>query len=352
MTVLCGSCLRVRTVLVGALLAAGVLTACGGNMQPAITTFVPSATFTSLPLPTTVAAIPSPGPGVVFVTSTPLPAATATPGPSPTSPLAATIPPPPVTMTITTIPTLAGLRVEYFTTDSEAARPGDNVTLYWSVRGADQTRIYRVAADDERVWRWDVNASGQITVSTGTTDRDVARFLLEAESGGATIEQPLLIPLECPEIWYFDPAPDACPAAPPQITIEAEQTFEHGRMLWVEAQDRIYVMFDDGLSPTWAQYPDDFNEGDQERDDSLSEPPGLLQPIRGFGLVWRSNPRVRDRLGWANSPEVSFEGMLQADSLEGSVATTYLRMRDGGIMALDAFNDTWEVLPPVGGTAP
>jgi hypothetical protein len=65
--------------------------------------------------------------------------------------------------------------------------------------------------------------------------------------------------------------------------------------------------------------------------------------------VWRSNPRVRDRLGWATSPEVAFDGMFQADSAESSVATLYLRTRDGAIIALDAFNEQWEVLPPVAG---
>jgi hypothetical protein len=70
--------------------------------------------------------------------------------------------------------------------------------------------------------------------------------------------------------------------------------------------------------------------------------------VRGFGLVWRSNPRVQDRLGWAVTPEVAFEGMFQADSIEPSVATLYLRARDGGIMALNALTDGWELLPVAG----
>jgi hypothetical protein len=117
-------------------------------------------------------------------------------------------------------------------------------------------------------------------------------------------------------------------------------------MIWVDAQDRIYVVFDDGGVPTWAQYPDNFREGDQESDETLVPPPGLLQPVRGFGLIWRGNPRVRDRLGWATTPEVAFEGMVQADSIELSVATLYLRARDGGILALNALDDDWEMLPP------
>ena len=247
---------------------------------------------------------------------------------------------------MTRVPTLAGASIEYFTTDSEYITPGDTVTLFWSVRGADQTRIYRVDAQGERIWRWDVNQSGKLTVSTRAEDRDIARFVLAATADGNEVEQPLLIPMKCPEVWYFDPAPASCPAGPPQISTEAEQTFEHGRMIWVDTLNRIYVIFEDGNVPSWAQYPDNFTEGDPELDESLVPPPGLLQPIRGFGMIWRNNPRVKARLGWATTPEVAFEGMVQADSVELSVASLYLRGRDGSIIALDAFNDNWEILPP------
>jgi hypothetical protein len=270
---------------------------------------------------------------------------TPTPGPSPTNPVAPTLSLAPATLTATSLPTQAGLSVEYFTTDAETVRPGDNVTLFWSIRGASTAQIYRVNAQNERIWRWDVNTAGKITVATRPEDRDVARFLLVGQGRGAEVEQPLLIPVECSEVWFFDPPPETCPAAPPQLSPQAEQTFEHGRMIWVAAQDRIYVVFEDGLRPTWAQYPDEFTEGDPDLDESLVAPPGLQQPVRGFGLIWRSNPRVRDRLGWATTPEVAFEGMFQADSIEPSVATLYLRARDGSIIALDALNDEWAILP-------
>lgn len=324
----------------------GMLAACGGNNQPQIVVFVPSATVTASPTLT-----PTPGVMERPATLTPMPTrspTTPTPGPSPTNPLAPTFTAAPVTLTATRVPTVAGIAIEYFTTDSEYVRPGANLTLFWSVRGVRYAQIYRVDAQGERIWRWDVNAQGKLTVSTRREDRDVARFVLEAEAGGTRVEQPLLIPLQCPEVWFFDPAPDACPSAPAQLSTQAEQTFERGRMIWVAALDRVYVVFEDGRTPGWAQYPDDFDEGEPESDPALSPPPGLLQPVRGFGLVWRENARVRDRLGWATSPEVAFEGMYQFDSIEPSVATSYVRMRDGGILALDANTNTWRVLPPTG----
>jgi hypothetical protein len=322
-----------------------LLVACGGNMQPLIVTIGPSATLTPAITPTITRAASLPTATVAVIPPTRKPS-TPTPGPSPTNPLAPTLSPAPVTHTPTRIPTLSGLSVEYFTTDSSYVKPGDSVTLFWSVRGADIARIYRVNAQGERIWRWDVNVSGKLTVSTRAEDGDVARFVLTGESRGVEVEQSLLIPMQCGEVWFFDPAPDACPAGPPQISNQVEQAFERGRMIWVDAQDRIYVIFDDGLTPAWAQYPDSFREGDPELDESLVPPPNLLQPVRGFGLVWRSNPRVQERLGWATTPEIAFEGMFQADSVELTVATLYLRGRDGSIVALNALDDVWDVLPP------
>ncbi|MBN1680966.1 MAG: hypothetical protein JW966_11815 [Anaerolineae bacterium] len=324
---------------------AAVLGACGGNTQPSIMTIVPSVTYTT-------AALPAAATVITTQTATPVPATPtshpATSGPSPTSPLAPTRSPVPRTQTATaaTGPNEAGNpAIEYFTTNSESVAPGGSVTLFWSVRGAERARIFRLNADDERIFRWDVAASDEITVTTGEDDHDVARFLLTAEVDGAEVDQLLVIPLQCSETWFFSPGPGTCPAGPPQISDEAEQTFERGRMIWVGSQDRVYVLFDDGDSPGWTQYPDNFEEGTPERDDTLAAPAGLQQPIRGFGLIWRENARVRERLGWATSPEVPFEGMFQSNSNEPDSGVLYLRTRDGGILGLDTTSNEWESVP-------
>jgi len=338
---------KCRAGLMAGLLAGLVLTACGGNAQPLIVTLAPSATPTATETPRAAA-------GVVYHTSTPVPTrmpTTPTPGPSPTPLIAPTASPAAATLTATRAPTRIGLTVEYFTTDSEYVTPGQNVTLFWSTRGAQAARIFRVNDEGTRIFQWDVNIAGTLTIATRSSDREVARFVLEAQSGETVVEQQLLIPLRGPEVWFFDPPPDACPAGPYQFSQQAEQTFERGRMIWVQSQDRIYVIFEDGLAPRWVQYPDNFAEGDPERDDSLVAPPGLEQPVRGFGAVWRANPRVRERLGWANSPEIAFEGMIQADSAEPSVATQYLRMREGAILALNARTTEWTIIPAPGGSA-
>jgi hypothetical protein len=80
----------------------------------------------------------------------------------------------------------------------------------------------------------------------------------------------------------------------------AYQFFEHGTMLWRGDTQQIYVAFQDG---TWAAYDDTFREGEPERDPNLFTPGELLQPIRGFGKLWRTTPGLRDRVGWARAEE-------------------------------------------------
>lgn len=329
----------------GLALLALTLAACGANEAPAVVTQVPTATLT-VTASVTPTPVLSPTPTRTLAPAPPThPPTTATPGPSPTHPLAPTITDAPATLTATFAPTRAGVRIEYFMTDAGAVAPGQTVTLYWRVRGATRARIYRLDETGERQWRWDVNPEGSLTVTTRREDGDAARFLLEADAGGAAVEQPLLVPLECGEVWFFEPPPAECPAGPPQYSRQAEQTFERGRMIWVAAEDRIYAIFDDGQSPGWTSYRDDFEEGMPDRDASLAAPDGLQQPIRGFGLVWRTQSGVRDRLGWAVSAETGYEGALQSTAAEPDGGTLYLRTRDGGILALEAQRSRWRFVP-------
>jgi hypothetical protein len=63
--------------------------------------------------------------------------------------------------------------------------------------------------------------------------------------------------------------------------------------------------------------------------------------VRGFGLIWRENNAVQTRLGWAVESEVGYDGVIQQSS--GNPSTTYLRIREGGILAFD--DETWELIP-------
>ena len=100
----------------------------------------------------------------------------------------------------------------------------------------------------------------------------------------------------------------------------------------------IFVLFNDDEEPMWQQFSDNFEDGMPELDESMIAPPEHLQPIRGFGLVWRENSEVRDRLGWATESEVGYDGVIQS-----SEDNIYLRVQNGGILVIK--EGDWEILP-------
>jgi hypothetical protein len=95
--------------------------------------------------------------------------------------------------------------------------------------------------------------------------------------------------------------------AQPDSSQAADQSFEHGRMIWVQAQDSIYVIYNDG---SWERYADTFEDGMVERNPAIVPPGGKLQPERGFGKIWREQPQVRERIGWALAPETPADVQL------------------------------------------
>lgn len=114
--------------------------------------------------------------------------------------------------------------------------------------------------------------------------------------------------------------PHPFPSQTPVVTQVqvAEQVFEHGRMMWLEPQDRIWVMFIDGEGEgRWLIYEDSFEEGDPELDANIDAPEGMIQPERGFGKLWRDNPDIRDELGWAITPEFGYISRYEYHGDEG-----------------------------------
>lgn len=110
-----------------------------------------------------------------------------------------------------------------------------------------------------------------------------------------------------------------CAAPFPQLNARiATQQFERGALVWSEGRGpggswgSIWmVYFDNGRnSLVWESFPDLWAEGQPERGGE-TPPPGLYEPIRGFGKLWRENPHVRDTLGWAAAPERADTGSLQ-----------------------------------------
>lgn len=223
-----------------------------------------------------------------------------------------------------------------FTANVPIADPGETITLSWETRHATTVTLYHLFGGVLGEF-WNVEASGQITYAISSSSRNSESFALYADNDDFPYESAsLTVPLTCPFTWFFAPAPDVCPQEAALLSASAEQAFEDGIMIWVEAEDRIYVLFDDTIyTDGWNAYEDTWEEGDPVDDPSLDPPPGLYQPQRGFGLVWREQPMVRDRLGWALAPEVGGDTAVQR--------TSYFKYNHYYLKALD--NNVWHLFP-------
>lgn len=94
--------------------------------------------------------------------------------------------------------------------------------------------------------------------------------------------------------------------APPVISQlpAASQVFERGTMVYIASPTggvgSIYALTQDNR---FRRFDDPFVPGVDPESMGESVPPGLLEPVRGFGEVWRVNLDVRGSLGYALAPE-------------------------------------------------
>ncbi len=98
-----------------------------------------------------------------------------------------------------------------------------------------------------------------------------------------------------------------CPLAPAGSSAgSAYQPFQNGFMVWVSSlgaqpQSAIYAFYNNG---TYQRFNDTFRDGVDPASSGAAPPSGgLLEPVRGFGKVWRENPTVSGTLGWATTGE-------------------------------------------------
>ncbi len=236
--------------------------------------------------------------------------------------------------------------IDFFEANVEVADPGDTIELSWSTTNAVSVTIYHLLPTGQLGTFWHVAMSGTMTYTIDVNSRNHTQFLMFASNVvGEWVSASVQVILNCPDTWFFVPAPNSCPVTAALVSNGAEQHFEHGSMLWVEDEGRIYVLFDDNLSTTaWMAYADEWEEGMPEDDPTIIPPPGFFQPQRGFGLVWREQMSgglsVRDRLGWAVDVEAGYETAVQRTS--NSYSDTYVRAVDGNVWRLFPEHSDWE----------
>jgi hypothetical protein len=259
--------------------------------------------------------------------------------------------------------------------DPEEVRPGQTVTLTWSSSGGAKAILQPsgVARLGEFV---EVEPNGTTSVTVPARERYRYQFRLVVEgASGNRAESSRIVQLLCPYEFFFSYPPpargsegqDDCPVGPAAHTLAAEQVFERGRMVWLEAVPAESIPSADAWGPTilvfhtnedpqvsgWStyRYDDTWSTDEPESDPAIVPPPGLCQPVRGFGKVWRTEAEVRERLGWALAPEQGFEGVYQAGwDPWYPRGNQYLRTADGRVLMIGLMG-SWEILQPAPGGA-
>ncbi len=139
-----------------------------------------------------------------------------------------------------------------------------------------------------------------------------------------------------------------CPAGGPVvIPTLAEQLFEGGRMFWRSDTDEVYVVYDhrpegtelsagNWQNPRWPW------DGSHPNGIGLSPPPGRVEPVRGFGWLWRRRMGgAVGPLGWALDQEHGYDGVGRAQQFENGLAfkgsgdETYALLNDGRFFVQD-----------------
>jgi hypothetical protein len=126
------------------------------------------------------------------------------------------------------------------------------------------------------------------------------------------------------EVYLSDPGLPTilgCPTAPPNSKDPPDiwevqaiyQPFERGHMLWLsnvgwfDAQV-IYVMLDD---QSYTRYDDDYDPNTDPESGNFRPPEGLYEPVEALGKLWRNEPGLKDRIGFATAPQMEMDTSMQ-----------------------------------------
>jgi len=237
-----------------------------------------------------------------------------------------------------------------FTANPATLAQGQEVELSWQASGGTEASICWVSHEAILTCApgpLDPNGGTAAVRPTAPGRPGATEMMLVVKNSAGPAEARVRITIECAE----SPMPELegqrrfgnCPYNT-VVSNAAYEPFERGHMIWLGGNRTIYVLYADGR---FEAYTDNFREGDPESDPAIIPPTGLYQPIRGFGLVWRTNPNVRTGLGWATAPESAFQGWSQSYTGTGMHnAGTFIRFFDGSVRLLNHMGGQWEVFNP------
>jgi len=245
------------------------------------------------------------------------------------------------------------LTITSFTLDIEDLP--DNVkriTFNWTTTGAEYVEVYSHSQMRFPIWWSNQPPNGSLTYDFSWTYYPNPVMSIAAQgSDGERVYSSLYAVWPCAYPWFFEVAHSNCASIAASRGPAAEQRFERGRMIWMESltlHDRttggvIFVFYDTGQ---FKRYDDTWTEGQPESDPTIVPPAGVLQPIRGFGKLWRENADIRTTLGWALSTEVGFTGAWQPESSESLGSYAFLQTIDGQVLRTSGWESgSWMVWP-------
>jgi hypothetical protein len=200
---------------------------------------------------------------------------------------------------------------------------GDRLTLEWQATGTRAQICPVTGTGPIQSWCWEVPVTGSSEYVTTEESMSVTALALRVWKGSSSTMSVVDVALQCQNLrrWFFDGAPLACPQTEPHESNAAGEYFERGLMIWIEEWDDFYVFYRgkdaQGFQTfDWISEPTLRPGASPDHRVGETPPPGLYEPVSGFGLIWRGEMEdvrsdVRERLGWATEPEFNFDTAYQ-----------------------------------------
>jgi hypothetical protein len=223
---------------------------------------------------------------------------------------------------------------------------GDSVALSWQATG-DRAELCHLGAYGPTGCQ-DVPLTDQRTFVTDEASLYYNALVLRAWSGETSALKTVYVRFLCQNLrsWFMPDPPEACPQDEALFSFAAGQYFERGLMVWVEETDTFYVFETTQDENGWQRYYSmaqiQLKPGADPGNRVGGEPPpGLHEPVSGFGMVWRGEaewpnlPNLRESLGWATAPEYGYDAAYQCSlSKHPKLWNCYLRGPGGEILRL------------------
>jgi hypothetical protein len=189
------------------------------------------------------------------------------------------------------------------------------VLLSWEARGERAELSWYDHHGQLEGWR-EVALSGSTTVKLRDEDPvadhwvDFKLYVVRASGVYTYTERRVRVTLVCRLSWFFSPPPEGCPQENPDMVSILSQRFERGLILGDATHARVYL--DEPGQPYLGLGLRLLPQADLGQ---AGPPAGLFVPAPEFSGVWAGSlpghEDLRDRLGWATAPAITFESARQ-----------------------------------------